>query len=70
MPQKPYYRVQLDLSEAEIRALRQIIEYPFVGDTDDLVAIVGPHHKQVETARRLHEKVEAAIASADRRSTK
>lgn len=70
MAQRPYYRVQFDLSEAEVRALHRIIDYPFVGDTDDLAGIVGSHHKQLETARRLHEKVLAAIAHADRRSTK
>jgi hypothetical protein len=61
MPQRPSYRLYVDLTEAEMKALQNVLEYPFVGDDSDLAAIVGEHHNSLKTARRMYEKVSNAI---------
>ncbi len=62
MPQQRSYRLTLDLTEAELRAFQNVLDHPFVGDDDDLAGIVGMHHNQIKTARRMHDKVSNAIA--------
>lgn len=61
---QPVYTVIVELSGAELRALRNVIGYPFCGDDDDLAGIVGGHHNQLKTAKRMLGKVESAIADA------
>lgn len=62
MPQQRSYRLTLDLTEAELRAFQNVLDHPFVGDDDDLAGIVGMHHNQIKTAKRMHAKVCNVVA--------
>jgi hypothetical protein len=61
VPQQRSYRLTLELSEAELRAFKNVIDHPFCGDDDDLAGIVGMNHMQIKTAKRMHEKVCNAV---------
>jgi hypothetical protein len=62
MPQKRIYHLSFVLSEAELRAFENILDYAFCGEDDDLASVVlSSHHNALKTARRMHQKVKAAI---------
>ena len=52
MPQRPSYRLVFELTKAELRAFNSVES--------------GSHHRTLEAARRMHEKIQNAVAAADR----
>jgi hypothetical protein len=66
---KMYFRFTLEMSEAEVRALKAVLDHPF-HDNALLGRIVGPHSGNILAAMRARDKVETAIQIADKSSYK
>lgn len=57
----PPVRISVDLTDAEIRVLRNLVDAAFDREEDALSRVVGTHHHQIKTAHRVREKVLRAL---------